>query len=177
MSDPLDALIRAIALREGRSEAEVAREFAQRAIPARAARPVPAPTPRPLPQVSRPEWDVDEWLSRGTRSGGGGVSAPQEREETSAEAYERWLDQEQRDFEGAYGPGGSTAGGIFGEGAVVLSDYDPHAHQRTESRLLAAARGRNDLLLAQVLERLVERLPPPDDAAPLPAPPNRKRLK
>jgi hypothetical protein len=75
-------------------------------------------------------------------------------EETSVQAYERWMDQEQADPEGVYGPGGGTAGGIFGDGAVAMPDYDPGARRRTESAQGGVAMAR----LSVVLERLLDRV-------------------
>lgn len=74
--------------------------------------------------------------------------------ETSAQAYERWLDQEHDDPEGVYGAGGGTAGGIFGDAPVTMADYDPGARRRTEAAQGGVAMAR----LGVVLERLLDRV-------------------
>jgi polyhydroxyalkanoate synthesis regulator phasin len=74
--------------------------------------------------------------------------------ETKAQAYERWMEQELDDAEGAYGPGGMSAGGIFGDGVVSMPDYDPTAQRRTEAR----AGGVAQLRTVQVLEKILDRL-------------------
>lgn len=74
--------------------------------------------------------------------------------ETAVQAYERWMEQEQSDPEGVYGPGGGTAGGIFGDGPVHMPDYDPSARRRTESAQGGVAMAR----LSVVLERLLDRV-------------------
>jgi hypothetical protein len=74
--------------------------------------------------------------------------------ETASEAYQRWLSQEQSDPEGVYGPGGGTAGGIFGDGPVHMSDYDPAARRRTESAQGGAAMVRLGVVLERILDRV-----------------------
>jgi hypothetical protein len=94
-------------------------------------------------------------------------------DETPAEALERWMDDEQADPEGVYGPGGATAGGIFGDGPIAMPDYDPVAHRRTEAR----AGGVAQVKLVQVLERLMRRLDEAEGRKALPgaAPPQLPR--
>lgn len=88
-------------------------------------------------------------------------------EETPEEARERWMEQEMNDPEGVYGPGGATAGGIFGGGAVALSDYDPLAQTRSSAQVNQKVQAKMLTLLDKVLER-VERMeaqalaPPPE---------------
>lgn len=95
-------------------------------------------------------------------------------DETPAEAKERWMDQEMDDPEGAYGPGGMTSGGIFGEGSVAMPDYDPTARARTENRL----GGRVQLRILEVLERFDRRLEAAEKASgALPAPQARQLPK
>lgn len=74
--------------------------------------------------------------------------------ETPGQAHARWLDQERHDAEGVYGPGGGTAGGIFGEGPVHMADYDPSAQRRTEAAQGGVAMAR----VAVVLEKLMDRM-------------------
>jgi hypothetical protein len=97
--------------------------------------------------------------------------------ETAAQAYERWMEQEQADPEGVYGAGGGTAGGIFGDGPVHMPDYDPAARRRTEAAQGGAAMAR----LGVVLERLLDRVEALESGSPkraLPAqPPRRLRGK
>jgi hypothetical protein len=95
--------------------------------------------------------------------------------ESKREAYTRWLEQEQADPEGIYGPGGATAGGIFGNAPIAMPDYDPSAHRISEHRQGNAT----NVKLAQVLDRVLERMdrlesgggPPPRQ---LEAPPERR---
>lgn len=61
-------------------------------------------------------------------------------DETAEEAQRRWLLQEQQDMNGVLGPGGMSAGGIFGDGAIVTEGYDPAAQMRGEARLIAMER-------------------------------------
>lgn len=56
-------------------------------------------------------------------------------EETPEEALERWMDEERRDPQGIYS-GGATAGGVFGNSVIAMSDYDPEAISRSEDFLL-----------------------------------------
>jgi len=74
--------------------------------------------------------------------------------ETPAQAEARWRDQEIGDTEGVYGPGGATAGGIFGDGTISMPDYDPGAHSRGGAREAQVL----NLRMAQVLDRIIDRL-------------------
>lgn len=74
--------------------------------------------------------------------------------ESPDEAYDRWMAQERSDAEGVYGPGGGTAGGIFGDAPVTMADYDPAAHRRTESAQGGAAMARLGVVLERILERV-----------------------
>lgn len=49
--------------------------------------------------------------------------------ETPAQAQERWLAQEMADPNGVFG-GGASAGGVFGDGPVILDNFDPLAVKR-----------------------------------------------
>jgi hypothetical protein len=95
-------------------------------------------------------------------------------EETASEAYERFMAQEMNDPEGVYGPGGGTAGGIFGDAPIAMPDYDPTAHRRSESR----AGGMANVKLVQLLSRLVDRLDAVEarEASRLPEGPPERRL-
>lgn len=84
--------------------------------------------------------------------------------ETAAQAYERWMEQEHDDPEGVYGAGGGTAGGIFGDGAVTMPDYDPGARRRTEAAQGGVAMAR----LGVVLERLLDRVDSLEGRRPAP---------
>jgi hypothetical protein len=66
------------------------------------------------------------------RRTGGGVPVDYG-DETPEEAEQRWLEQEAEDPNGLFA-GGSTAGGIFGEGPIATTGYDPLAQARTLSR-------------------------------------------
>lgn len=81
--------------------------------------------------------------------------------ETPEEAKERWLAEEAELLDGVHGFGGQSAGGIFGDGTIATSIYDPGA----ESRATARAAGLGSVRLARVLERLESHL---DERAALP---------
>lgn len=55
-------------------------------------------------------------------------------DETPEQAKQRWLQQERNDPQGLF-TGGSSCGGVFGQGAIATSDYDPEAVDRTEERM------------------------------------------
>lgn len=55
-------------------------------------------------------------------------------DETAAEAKERWLRQEMNDPDGLFA-GGASMGGVFGEGVISTSDFDPMARSRTMGNL------------------------------------------
>lgn len=90
--------------------------------------------------------------------------------ETPAEAQERWLAEEAELIDGVHGIGGQSAGGIFGEGPIATSVYDPSSEGRAVDRAGSAGHVR----LARVLERIEQRL----DAHEKPAlpPGGRRRL-
>lgn len=85
-------------------------------------------------------------------------------EETPEEAQERWRRQEMEDLNGVLGPGGATAGGIFGSGAIPTSDYDPEAQARASVRSTHAANAR----LVAVLDKMMSRLEAAEARASLP---------
>lgn len=92
-------------------------------------------------------------------------------EETPEEARERWMEQEMNDPEGVYGPGGATAGGIFGGGAIPMGDYDPMSHSRSAAQINQKVQAKMLTLLDKVLER-VERM----EAQQLPEPPRAREI-
>jgi hypothetical protein len=69
----------------------------------------------------------------------------------------RWEERERRTQGGVYSPGGSTAGGIFGEGAIPLDDYDAPSEMRGAPVVSAAANERLVALLERQEARDVER--------------------
>ena len=103
-----------------------------------------------LAKVEQPKQEID--FPSSPQSGQRGIAMYGN--ETPAQAYERWMEQEMHDPEGAYGPGGMTGGGIFGDGSVSMPDYDPNAHRRTEGRVSQMA----NIKMVQVLERMERRL-------------------
>jgi hypothetical protein len=85
----------------------------------------------------------------------GAVTRRDEDEDESAEeAKERWLEEEAELLDGVHGLGGQSAGGIFGEGPIATSIYDPNALARGEGRVGQMA----NIRLSRVLERLESRL-------------------
>lgn len=60
--------------------------------------------------------------------------------ETASEAEERYYREESQSRGGLFTPGGATAGGIFGDGPVVVQDHDAPAAHRTIAAM-GAARG------------------------------------
>jgi hypothetical protein len=74
--------------------------------------------------------------------------------ETAEEARERWEEEETELIDGVHGLGGQSAGGIFGDGAISTSVYDPMAHNRADGRLSQQA----NIRTMRVLERLEGRL-------------------
>jgi hypothetical protein len=77
--------------------------------------------------------------------------------ETAAEARERWEAQERADPQGVFS-GGSSAGGIFGDGAIATDTYDPAALKRTVDVRAAAQSSQVQHRTLEVLERVMERL-------------------
>jgi hypothetical protein len=73
--------------------------------------------------------------------------------ETPEEAQERWLEEEAELIDGVHGFGGQSAGGIFGEGPIATSVYDPNA----EARAAGKAGGMSNVRVARLLERIEER--------------------
>jgi hypothetical protein len=77
--------------------------------------------------------------------------------ETAAEAKERWMRQEMSDPQGVFA-GGSSAGGIFGDGAIATDSYDPGAVRRTVDLRNQAQQAEVQHRTLSVLERVMERL-------------------
>jgi len=74
--------------------------------------------------------------------------------ETASEAAERWYEEEAELPDGVHGLGGSTAGGIFGNGPIATNIYDPEAMGRTDGRVAQQA----NIKMLGVLERMERRL-------------------
>lgn len=87
-------------------------------------------------------------------------------EESPQQAEERWLEEEAELLDGVHGLGGQTGGGIFGDGAIATSIYDPGAMGRADARVGQMA----NIKLLGLVERLEKRLgpndPPPDQLPP-----------
>jgi len=90
--------------------------------------------------------------------------------ETPEEARERWLEEEAELIDGVHGFGGQSAGGIFGEGPISTSIYDPGAQQRAMGQMS----GVGNLRLARVVERLEARLDQAEGRRALPGPARRR---
>ncbi len=162
MSDDSEtvALLRAIAEEEGKSLDEVVGEFLKlradrRLMPQQAgagltgaeaiARRAPAPVvERRAPPPARPPRYAPD---------------PLDQEESDREAMERWLEEERNEIGGVLGPGGMSAGGIFGEGVVATESYDPMAEQRMERRAGVALQQRLVRVLEELESHQAERLP------------------
>lgn len=82
-------------------------------------------------------------------------------EETAEEAQERWYESEAELPDGVHGLGGSTAGGIFGDGAIATSIYDPGAMGRADARTGQMA----SIKILGLVERLERRLTAAEAAA------------
>jgi len=166
MSEDFDTVVNAIARMRGVSPEEIRREMLEKAMGLGAAAP-----PAPARAEQRP-------LARRTSTGdASGVSLAQSRaealerhaaeefpgspvvryrdeEESPAEAQERWLEEEAELRDGVHGMGGSTAGGIFGEGPIATNIYDPASHARGDSRDSMQVNAK----ILGVLDRLTQRL-------------------
>jgi hypothetical protein len=96
------------------------------------------------------------------------------RNETPEEAKERWYEEEADLLDGVHGLGGSTAGGIFGEGPISTNIYDPSAMGRADGRMSQTA----TVKLLGVIERLEQRLTASEQrsAGALPPGPGHRRL-
>lgn len=78
-------------------------------------------------------------------------------EESKEEALERWIGQECSDPDGLFA-GGASAGGIFGDGAIATSTFDPGARQRTAQMRNLRGQHEQTQLFIKVAERLAEKL-------------------
>jgi len=78
----------------------------------------------------------------------------QDEPESAEEAMERWYEEEAELPDGVHGLGGQTAGGIFGDGAIATSIYDPAAMGRTDQRVGQKA----NIKMLSLLERIEARL-------------------
>lgn len=141
-------------------ELEAAVELLRRRRAARVKPPPETALARREPKVEFPVGPNHARAIERRASGRLAVGAAHERgvrmygKESPAEAYERWMDQEQEDPEGIYGPGGGSAGGIFGEGPVHMPDYDPAARRRTEAAQGGVAMARLSVVLEKLLDRV-----------------------
>ena len=81
--------------------------------------------------------------------------------ETPDQAQERWLAEEAELMDGVHGLGGSTAGGIFGDGPIATNIYDPGSMSRGDARVGQMA----NIKLLGLVERLEARLGPADPPA------------
>lgn len=160
MSDDFEAALQAIAKVRGISVAELKKEMLEKAIGLGGAEPPRAPR-REITRVSSGD------ASGASRSRSEAIQAHHAQEfpgspvvryrdddETPEEAEERWYAEEAELPDGVHGLGGSTAGGIFGDGAIATNIYDPGAMARGDSRVGQQA----NIKLLGLVERLAERL-------------------
>ena len=76
------------------------------------------------------------------------------RNESPEEAQERWYEEEAELLDGVHGLGGSSAGGIFGAGAIATNIYDPEAMGRADARMSQTA----TIKVLGLVEKLERRL-------------------
>lgn len=79
-------------------------------------------------------------------------------EESAEEAEARWREQEMQDPQGIYS-GGATAGGVFGDGVIAMSDYDPTAIGRTMQVQAQVASLRAQQETLRLLQQMQQQLP------------------
>lgn len=154
----LDRALEALAAAEGRSvdelKAELLRERLQRHAGTGAA-PARAPLARRGPSALAREPEEIEF------PGSPVVRTTRDDYETSAEAQERWYNEEAELIDGVHGWGGQSSGGIFGDGPIATEEYDPQAEMRAERRTATHAQAQQAVALTQLsrgLEVLMDRL-------------------
>ncbi len=180
MSEDFDTVVNALARMRGVSPDEIKKEMLEKAMGLGAS--TPAPPARPERSLARRAGSGDasgvslaqsraEALERHAAEEfpGSPVVRYRDDEESPAEARERWYDEEAELRDGVHGLGGSTAGGIFGDGPIATNIYDPGSHARGDSRENHQVNAK----ILGVLDRLVDRLD--NGAAPrqLPGTPRR----
>jgi len=126
--DDLDDAFAALAKAEGKSVTELKREIVRERLGARGT------TGDRLAMKELPPADGDE--------------------ESPAEARERYFREESLLPDGVHGLGGMSAGGIFGDGPIATTHYDPSAHSRGELRAGNLAQ----VKLLGIIDRLERRL-------------------
>lgn len=92
-------------------------------------------------------------------------------EETAAEAQERWYQQEMNDPDGLFA-GGATMGGVFGEGAVSMANFDPMARSRAMNNMAQV----QQLRATQETLRLLQEMSAQQQRRELPPEPQPQRL-
>jgi len=166
MSEDFDTVVNALARMRGVSPEEIKREMLEKAMGLGASS-SPAPTRAEQRPLARRASTGDasgvslaqsraEALERHAAEEfpGSPVVRYRDEEESPAEARERWFEEEAELRDGVHGMGGSTAGGIFGEGPIATNIYDPASHARGDSRENHQVNAK----ILGVLDRLVERL-------------------
>jgi hypothetical protein len=164
-SDEFEAALLAIARMEGKSVAEVKLEMLKERLGGVGRREPPPPVRGVA--ISRHELgDASAPLARSRRDAMVAHNAlefpgtPVVRHkldhgnETPEEAMERWYEEETELPDGVHGLGGQSAGGIFGDGPIATSIYDPMAMGRAEARVSQATNVR----MMQVLDKLERKL-------------------
>jgi hypothetical protein len=166
MPEDFDTVVNALARMRGVSPEEIKREMLEKAMGLGASSP-PAPSRAEHRPLARRASTGDasgvslaqsraEALERHAAEEfpGSPVVRYRDEEESPVEARERWLEEEAELRDGVHGMGGSTAGGIFGEGPIATNIYDPSSHARGDSRENHQVNAK----ILGVLDRLVERL-------------------
>lgn len=181
--DDFDTALEAIARLEGKSVATVKAEMLRSRI---GAPPPPVEEPRTHVLAKRQMGDASgvdlaqmrsEAVERHNRREAPGSPVVRYEQdpysETPEQAMERWLEEEAELPDGVHGLGGQTAGGIFGNGPIATSIYDPEAHARGDARVGQMA----TVKMLGLLDRLTQRLDAADAArGALPGPAARRRL-
>ncbi len=160
MSDDFEAALQAIAKVRGISLAELKKEMLEKAMGLGGAEPSRAPR-RELARVSSGDasgaaLSRSEALQahRAQEFPGSPVVRYRDEDETPEEAQDRWYEEEAELLDGVHGLGGSTAGGIFGDGAIATHIYDPGAMGRGDARIGQQA----NIKMLGLIERLEQRL-------------------
>lgn len=89
-------------------------------------------------------------------------------DETAEQAKDRWLRQEMNDPNGLF-MGGATMGGVFGDGAIPMADYDPMAVHRAvqmKASVQQLSATQEMLKLLGEMRQQQRELPPREDPPP-----------
>ena len=176
MSEDFDTVVNALARMRGVSPDEIKREMLEKAMGLGSSAPPPPARTEQRPLARRASTGDASGVSLAQSRAealerhaaeefpGSPVVRYRDEEETPAEARERWLEEEAELRDGVHGMGGSTAGGIFGEGPIATNIYDPASHARGDSRESMQVNAK----ILGVLDRLTQRLDARDAPHELP---------